>query len=39
VTPWTPKKKDSIERIELVKGPDKSAPIVMAVMVETGAGD
>jgi putative heme-binding domain-containing protein len=33
-----PKKKDSIDRIELVKGPDRSAPVVMAVTVEvTGA--
>jgi uncharacterized protein len=29
-----PKKKDRIDRIELVKGPDQSAPIVMAVTVE-----
>ena len=29
-----PKKKDTIERIELVKGPDETAPIVMAVTVE-----
>jgi hypothetical protein len=31
-----PKKSDRIERIELVKGPDESAPIVMAVTVEVG---
>ena len=31
-----PKKKDPIERIELVKGPDRSAPVVMAVTVEVG---
>ncbi len=31
-----PKKKDLIERIELVKGPDETAPIVMAVTVEVG---
>jgi hypothetical protein len=30
----TPKKKDIIETIELVKGPDDTAPIVMAVTVE-----
>jgi uncharacterized protein len=29
-----PKKKDTIERIELVKGPDRSAPVVMAVTIE-----
>ena len=29
-----PKRKDPIERIELVKGPDRSAPVVMAVTVE-----
>jgi putative membrane-bound dehydrogenase-like protein len=29
-----PKRKDKIERIELVKGPDDTAPIVMAVTVE-----
>jgi putative membrane-bound dehydrogenase-like protein len=29
-----PKKKDSIDRIELVKGPDETAPIVVAVTVE-----
>ena len=33
-----PKRKDTIERIELVKGPDRSAPIVMAVTVEGGDG-
>jgi hypothetical protein len=31
-----PKKKDSIESIELVKGPDRTAPIVAAVTVEIG---
>lgn len=30
----TPKKRDIIETIELVKGPDRTAPIVMAVTVE-----
>jgi hypothetical protein len=29
-----PKKKDVIDRIELVKGPDETAPIVVAVTVE-----
>jgi putative membrane-bound dehydrogenase-like protein len=29
-----PKRKDKIESIELVKGPDESAPVVMAVTVE-----
>ncbi len=29
-----PRRKDPIERIELVKGPDQSAPVVMAVTVE-----
>ena len=29
-----PKRKDKIERIEFVKGPDDTAPIVMAVTVE-----
>jgi uncharacterized protein len=29
-----PKKKDTIDRIELIKGPDESAPIVVAVTVE-----
>ena len=32
----TPKKKDTIETIELVKGPDRTAPVVMAVTVEPG---
>ncbi len=31
-----PQKKDTIETIELVKGPDNTAPVVMAVTVETG---
>ncbi len=30
-----PKRTDTIERIELVKGPDATAPVVMAVTVET----
>jgi putative membrane-bound dehydrogenase-like protein len=29
-----PKKQDTIDRIELIKGPDRSAPVVMAVTVE-----
>jgi uncharacterized protein len=29
-----PKRKDKIERIEFVKGPDDTAPIVMALTVE-----
>jgi uncharacterized protein len=33
-----PKKKETIDRIELVKGPDESAPIVMAVTIDTGSG-
>ena len=33
-----PKKKDVIDRIELIKGPDESAPIVAAVTVE-GEGE
>jgi putative heme-binding domain-containing protein len=33
-----PKKNDLIDRIELKKGPDQSAPIVMAVTVEVGGG-
>lgn len=31
-----PKKKDPIETIEFVKGPDATAPIIVAVTVETG---
>jgi putative membrane-bound dehydrogenase-like protein len=31
-----PKKQDTIDRIELVKGPDRTAPIVAAVTVEVG---
>jgi len=31
-----PKQKDVIERIEFVKGPDATAPVVMAVTVEVG---
>ncbi len=34
-----PKKKETIDRIELVKGPDDSAPVVMAVTIDTGAGE
>jgi putative membrane-bound dehydrogenase-like protein len=34
-----PKKKDSIERIELIKGPDRSAPVVMAVTVEVAGAE
>jgi len=30
----TPKRSDKINTIELVKGPDQSAPIVMAVTIE-----
>ena len=30
-----PKRPDKIERIELIKGPDDTAPVVMAVTVET----
>jgi hypothetical protein len=30
-----PKRADPIENVELVKGPDSTAPIVMAVTVET----
>jgi hypothetical protein len=33
-----PKRHDVIQRIELVKGPDQSAPIVMAVTVEVADG-
>ncbi len=33
-----PKKQDTIDRIELIKGPDESAPIVVAVTVEGGDG-
>jgi hypothetical protein len=31
-----PQKKDTIDHIELVKGPDRTAPVVMAITVETG---
>jgi hypothetical protein len=31
----TPKRSDVIERVEFVKGPDGTAPLVMAVTVET----
>ncbi|MCA9138445.1 MAG: glycosyl hydrolase, partial [Planctomycetales bacterium] len=34
----TPQRSESIESIELVKGPDNSAPIVMAVTVEAAGG-
>jgi uncharacterized protein len=34
-----PRRKDPIERIELVKGPDRSAPVVMAVTVEVAGAD
>ncbi len=30
-----PKRPDTIDRIELIKGPDRSAPVVMAVTVES----
>jgi hypothetical protein len=32
----TPQRRDTIASIEFVKGPDATAPIVMAVTVETG---
>ncbi len=35
----TPKKHEVIQRIELVKGPDQSAPIVLAVTVEVADGN
>ncbi len=35
----TPRKKEPIERIELVKGPDRTAPLVMAVTVEVAGGE
>jgi uncharacterized protein len=31
----TPKRPDAIKTLELLKGPDASAPIVMAVTIET----
>jgi uncharacterized protein len=34
-----PKKKDSIDKIELVKGPDQSAPVVMAVTIELAGAE
>jgi uncharacterized protein len=34
-----PRRKDPIERIELVKGPDRSAPVVMAVTVEVAGAE
>ncbi|HKI19170.1 MAG TPA: c-type cytochrome, partial [Isosphaeraceae bacterium] len=35
----TPGKKEPIERIELVKGPDRTAPLVMAVTVEVAGAE
>lgn len=35
----TPKRTEKIKQIEFVKGEDKSAPVVMAVTVETGGGE
>jgi hypothetical protein len=32
----TPQRKEKIEKIEFVKGPDTTAPVVMAVTVEVG---
>jgi uncharacterized protein len=34
-----PNKKNSIDHIELIKGPDRSAPVVMAVTVEIAGAD
>jgi putative heme-binding domain-containing protein len=34
-----PQRKDKIERIELVKGPDRSAPVVMAVTIEAAGAE
>jgi hypothetical protein len=34
-----PKKKETIDRLELIKGPDQTAPIVAAVTVEVGNGE
>ena len=34
-----PGKKDSIDRVELVKGPDRTAPVVMAVTVEVAGAE
>ena len=34
-----PKKKETIDRVELIKGPDETAPIVAAVTVEVGNGE
>jgi len=31
-----PKRSDTIERIDLIKGPDATAPVVMAVTIESG---
>ncbi len=35
----TPQKAESIERIELIKGPDRTAPLVMAVTVEVAGAE
>ena len=35
----TPKRKAALKEIELVKGPDNSAPVVMAITVETGSSE
>ena len=32
----TPKRSETIKTIDLIKGPDRTAPVVMAVTVETG---
>jgi uncharacterized protein len=34
-----PRRKETIERIELVKGPDATAPVVMAVTIEAAGND
>ncbi|MGO9464326.1 MAG: PVC-type heme-binding CxxCH protein [Isosphaeraceae bacterium] len=34
----TPQRKEPIERIELIKGPDRTAPLVLAVTVEVAGG-
>jgi hypothetical protein len=34
-----PKKKETIDRVELIKGSDQTAPIVAAVTVEVGNGE
>jgi hypothetical protein len=33
----TPKRSDTIEKIEILKGPDNSAPVIMAITLETFA--